>query len=209
MNIRDLEKSANFEKIKSPKRFKKAIEKIDSINQKDPNLWKLGKIQYPREWIFGIYHFNQVIDLDPNASELLLIAARGQHIARWMSLRTDYPEGRVGYLKWRADLKVFHANKCAEILREIGYTDPEIEIVKKLNLKKNIKSNLECQILEDSLCLVFLEQQFDDLAKKYPEEKMVPILQKTAKKMSQNGIEKISSLSFTPRCQDLLKKAFG
>ena len=31
---------------------------------------------------------------------------------------------RAGYLKWRADLKKFHAEKSGAILREVGY-DPD------------------------------------------------------------------------------------
>jgi hypothetical protein len=41
--------------------------------------------------------------ISPQASELLRIAVRGQHIERWTSPRKAYVEGRVGYLKWRKD----------------------------------------------------------------------------------------------------------
>ena len=49
-------------------------------------------------------------------SELLLIfAARAQHIHRWEIPRSDYPEGRAGYLKWRTDLGKLHADTASAI----------------------------------------------------------------------------------------------
>ena len=46
----------------------------------------------------------------PDASDALQIAARGQHVERWKLKRTEYPEGRAGYLAWRKAQGVFHAD---------------------------------------------------------------------------------------------------
>ena len=56
----------------------------------------------------------------PKASEPLRLAARCQHLCRWMIPRDSYPMTRAGYLKWREDLKHFHAEKAGAILRELG-----------------------------------------------------------------------------------------
>ena len=91
---------------------------------------------------------------------------------------------RAGYLRWREVLKKFHAQKAGEILRDAGYPQEVIARVKDLVLKKNFPRDAEGRALEDALCLVFLEHQFDELAAKSPEEKMVSVLQKTWKKMT-------------------------
>ena len=94
--------------------------------------------------------------LCPEASEELRLAARCQHICRWEIPRGTYPMTRAGYLKWRADLKKFHAQKAGEILREAGYDETTIRRVQDLNLKKNFPDDPETRVLEDALCLVFL-----------------------------------------------------
>lgn len=209
MDPSKLENSINISKIIDFDRFRAVITCIDSINESDPNQWEYKGSVYPREWIFGIYHYNQIIELNPDADELLLIAARGQHIARWKSSRKDYPEGRAGYLKWRADLKKFHADTCANILKDHGYTLKQIDIVRDLNLKKDIKTNPDCQTLEDALCLVFLKHQYAKIAEKYPSEKVVDILQKTAKKMSSQGLKHAKQIEYDSKCSHLLHAALG
>ena len=91
---------------------------------------------------------------------------------------------RPGYLKWRADLKKFHAQKAGEILREAGYDENAIRRVQDLNLKKNFPDDPETRALEDALCLVFLQFQFADLAAKTAEDKTINALQKSWQKMT-------------------------
>ncbi len=88
---------------------------------------------------------------------------------------------RSGYLRWRNDLKRFHASKSAEILREVGYPEDVIVRVHELNLKKNLGRDPECQILEDALCLVMLQPRLADLTAKTDSAKMVGILQNCKK----------------------------
>src|SRR5438105_4176918 len=73
-----------------------------------------------------------VLRLCPNASEELRLAARSQHLCRWMIPRDSYPRTRPGYLQWREALKKFHAQKTGEILRGLGY--PESVIARVQNL---------------------------------------------------------------------------
>ena len=39
----------------------------------------------------------------PDASQALPIAARGQHVERWLLPRADYPLAKEGYLAWRRE----------------------------------------------------------------------------------------------------------
>jgi hypothetical protein len=123
--------------------------------------------------------------------------------------RDSYPITRPGYLKWRADLKKFHAQKSGEILREVGYPDDVIERVQNLNLKKNFPQDPESCVLEDALCLVFLEHQFADLAAKTAEDKVITALQKSWKKMTPAGQAEALKLSYGPREKKLLELALG
>ncbi|MSU41217.1 MAG: DUF4202 domain-containing protein, partial [Pedosphaera sp.] len=107
-----------------------------------------------------------MLRLQPDASESLRLAARCQHLCRWESPRSRYPMDRVGYLKWRAELKKFHAEKSGQILREVGYDEELAGQVQALNLKKNSPADPDSRIIEDALCLVFLQFQLTDLAAK-------------------------------------------
>jgi hypothetical protein len=57
----------------------------------------------------------------PDASELLRIAARAQHIRRWNIPRNCYPEGRNGYNDWRKACREHHAALIAGITQRHGY----------------------------------------------------------------------------------------
>ena len=135
-----------------------------------------------------------VTKLAGEPSEALLLAARAHHIRRWEVPRSSYPEGRGGYLRWRIGLHDFHANIAAEILRDAGYDAATIERVIFLIHKKNLSSDSEVQTLEDALCLVFLETQFDELAGRLAEPKMNEIIRKTWRKMSPAGQERAVTL---------------
>ena len=168
-------------------RFNQAVVKIDAANAQDPHGLEVNGQKYPLEVLHAERRTAWVRRLvGAQASEALLLAARAQHIRRWEIPRETYPRDRAGYLKWRQDLKEFHAVKTAEILQEVGYEADLIERVRDLILKKRLKLDLEVQTLEDALCLVFLEEQFSEFAKKEA-DKIVGIVAKTWRKMSPRG----------------------
>jgi len=177
---------------------------IDAANAEDPLALTINGTSLPKEVVYANTHLEWVLKLNPEASELLRIAAKTQHICRWEMPRADYPMDRIGYLKWREALKHFHAEKAGELMTKVGY-DPEcIARVQSLNLKKNLKSDHECQTLEDALCLTFLELGFDDLIEKYDEAKIVSIVQKTSGKMSDSGRAMIGTITFSNAGQGIL-----
>jgi DNA-binding FadR family transcriptional regulator len=116
---------------------------------------------------------------------------------------------RPGYLQWRSDLKKFHARIAGGILKAAGYDDATVHRVQELNLKKNISTDAECQLLEDALCLVFLEHQFAALAAKSDDDKMINALQKSWKKMSAQGRAEALKLNYGPREKSLIRKALA
>jgi hypothetical protein len=190
-------------------KFEAAIRRFDEENSRDPNLETAGGISHPRELLYAGRLTNWVLRLCPDASEELRLAARCQHICRWEIPRASYPMTRAGYLKWRADLKKFHAHAAGEILREVGYDENVIRRVRELNLKKNFPNDSEARTLEDALCLVFLEFQFADLAAKTAEDKTINALQKSWQKMSETARTEALKLNYGEREKILLQRALN
>jgi Domain of unknown function (DUF4202) len=188
-------------------RFQQVLRRFDDENARDPNLITIAGTVQPRELFYAQRLTEWVLRLCPEASEALQLAARCQHICRWMIPRNSYPMTRAGYLRWREELKRFHAQRSSEILREAGYPEEMIARVRELNLKKNLGEDPECQVLEDALCLETLQYQLGDLMDKTDPDKMVAILQKTWKKMSPAAWQEALGLTFSDREKDLLSKA--
>ncbi len=187
--------------------FEQAIGRFDAENAQDPNQELVEGVPRPRELVYAQRLYDWVRKLCPDASEALLLAARCQHICRWMIPRKRYDMNRAGYLRWRNDLKKFHAEKSGEILRQTGYLEEMISKVQDLNLKKNFPHDPESRVLEDALCLVFLEHQFAELASRASDETMINALRKSWQKMSPDGRREALKLSFGPREQQLLRQA--
>ena len=181
-------------------RLQNVLNAIDAYNQKDPQGRELPYSKKLTDW---------VLKLNPNPSEVLRIAARGQHIGRWSSPRRSYPMDRSGYLRWREDLKRFHAKTVGDLMRPAGYSEPEIEAATQIILKKNFQSNANAQTVEDALCLVFLESQFEELRQKTPDPKMIEIIQKTWRKMSEQGKKLALAMELPAAHQELIRQALS
>lgn len=190
-------------------RFSEALRRFDEANSRDPNLVTVDGESRPHELVYAERVTRWVRKLAPEASETLLLAARSQHLCRWEIPRSSYEMNRTGYLRWRAELKKLHAARSAEILTEVGYSAEVIEKVRDLNLKKNLGSDPDCQVLEDALCLVTLQYQFSDLIRKTDQEKLVNILQKTWKKMSAQARIAAFHLPYSEQEKAVLQKALG
>jgi Domain of unknown function (DUF4202) len=192
---------------KDAARFRSAIRRFDEENSHDPNQQIVDGTPHPCELIYAQWLTDWVLKLCPDASEELRLAARCQHLCRWMIPRDSYPMTRPGYLKWREDLKRFHAQRAGEILIEIGYPSEVVHRVQDLNLKKNFPNDPEGRFLEDALCLVFLEHQLADLAAKTDDAKVITALQKSWKKMTAAAHTEALKLNFAPRERELIERA--
>jgi hypothetical protein len=182
---------------------------IDLANSRDPNTeWVNGQEQ-PKELIYGQRMSDRLHQFEPEASDHLRIAARAQHIERWVRPRADYPEGRTGYKKWRAELGLYHAQRAGEIMAEQGYEQDDVDRVKFLIQKRQLRRDPETQTLEDVICLVFLEHYLADFATKHPEDKLIDIIQKTWNKMSPKGHEAALKLPLTEDLRALVAKALS
>ena len=145
----------------------------------------------------------------PDAPETVKLAARAQHIRRWEVPRESYPEGRAGYLKWRTDLYKRHGETAGQIMREVGYDDVTIDRVKTLLRKRGLKTDPDVQLLEDVICLVFLQHYFHDFAKKHEDEKLISIIRKTWSKMSERAHEAALALDYAPEDLEMIQRALA
>ena len=190
-------------------RFQQAIEQFDNLNSQDPTKEAYDGKQYPKELLYAQRMSDRLLQFIPNASEVLQLAARCQHICRWEIPRSTFPLGRKGYNQWRSKLKTFHAEKAAEVLISIGFEEEEIERVRFLVLKKQLKKDVETQALEDVICLVFLEYYFEKFAAKHPKEKVIDILRKTWRKMSAEGQQAALLLPLSETSKNLIQEALS
>jgi len=190
-------------------RFNAAIARFDAANAEDPTTEIFQGAIYPKELLYAQLMTTWLDKLAPDASEVLCLAVRCQHIRRWTIPRHTYPMDRTGYLRWRTTLAKFHADTAAAILREVGYDDATIRRVQTLLRKESLKRDPEVQCLEDVICLVFLENYLAEFATQHDEAKIIDILQKTWKKMSARGHEVALTLSMSPEACRLVEQALA
>ena len=182
-------------------RFERALAAIDAVHAEDPEQ-EGGE---PKELVYARRMSAWLGKVAPDASEPLRLAVRCQHLRRWAIARNNYPEGKIGYLRWRKEEALAHAALAGEILGRAGYDD--IERVQSLIKKERIKHDPEAQLLEDTACLVFLEHELAAFAAKHPETKVVEILRKTWPKMSPRGQATALELALPRPLRLLVEKA--
>ena len=191
-------------------RLEAACAAFDALNALDPAKELVLGMERPRLLVQAERLARWIEKLEPEASEALRLAAHCQHLERWKSPRSDFPEGRVGYLTWRTQLGRFHAARAREVLAGLGYDDATIAAVERILTKQNLRSSRDSQTMEDALCLVFLEHEFDEFMQKYPDErKAIEILQKTWKKMSERGHAAALALPLGEKAKALVGRALG
>jgi len=185
------------------------FELFDNYNKQDPRTFVWSDVAYPQEYFFAIKLYDWVLQLDPNASEELRLAARSQHIGRWEIPRESYPEGREPYLKWRKDLASYHAAIASTLMMQAGYHDEQIGRVKQIVLKQRIKVDPDVQTMENALCLVFLEFQYEEFQKKHEQdpEMLVNILRRSLLKMDSHGHSFALKLTYSEAGLHLIKEA--
>ena len=177
-------------KPEANERLGAVIAAIDKVNAEDPRTIDVDGKSRPYESVYAERMTETLSRIYPDASELLQIAARAQHIRRWAIPRDKYPEGREGYNKWRRELRDLHASLVGTIMRENGYSDRDIELVGQFLKKEQLKKEPDSQALENVVDVVFIEHYWDDFVAKYAhydDDKLIDIVGKTLRKMSSKG----------------------
>jgi hypothetical protein len=183
-----------------------AIAEIDRANAEDPNQIEVRGALRPKELAHADLASEWIVRLVDQPSEALRLAARAHHLRRWSMPRSEYPEGRSGYLVWRQALKQCHADETARILEDCGYEPEVIEATTDIILRKNLTGSRDAQALEDALCLVFFETQLAELSARLTPEKMSDVGLKTLRKMSTRGRNLALELPIDSQYTDLLRE---
>ena len=195
-------------------RLARALAAIDAANADDPVRITVRGEERPKEVAHAELVSEWVQRLTEAPSDELLLAARAHHLRRWAIPRTSYPMGRSGYLRWRKAQHEQHATDVARILDDAGYDAATISRVQDLVRKRGLGRGAdtrdpEVQVLEDALCLVFLETQLAELASRFDDDKVIGILQKTAKKMSDQGLASARDVELDADSRALLDRALA
>ncbi|MCP9236565.1 DUF4202 domain-containing protein [Lewinella sp. JB7] len=188
-------------------RLTAAFEALDAANAADPRHVANNGGEVPYEVLYARRMTEELNRFAPAAPDALRLAARAQHLERWRIPREDYPMDREGYLRWRADLKKFHAERAREILSGVGYDDDILDRVAFLLQKKRLKRDEDTQTLEDVVCIVFLKFYAAEFAAEHTREKILDILQKTLRKMSDRGKEAALAADLPPVVRGLVVEA--
>jgi hypothetical protein len=186
-----------------------AIAAIDAANADDPNTIAVRGEVRPKEQAHAELMTEWLTRLDPVATDAQHLAARAHHLRRWSLPRSEYPEGRAGYLRWRTALKKQHAAEVATILEAVGYDAATIDRTQRIIRKEGLGSDPQVQTHEDALCLVFLETQLAELVDDQGGEKMVDIIRKTAAKMSPGALGLVVDLPMRDGDRALIGRALG
>ncbi|MBN2701706.1 MAG: DUF4202 domain-containing protein [Methylothermaceae bacterium] len=190
-------------------RFLQAVCLIDQANAQDPNWEDWRGEAYPGTYLYGLRMSQWLTRLEPRPPETAFLAARAQHVCRWLVPRSHYPAGRRGYLAWRTFLYRLHTEKAARLLEAAGYDETAVDRVRRILMKRGLNRDSQVQMVEDSACLVFLEYYFAPFAQDYSDEKVIDIVRKTWRKMSENARSAALQLSLGGREGRLVQAALG
>ncbi len=186
---------------------------IDAANADDPDRILHDGADQPLQGTLGRVAAEWVDRLDPEATPAQRLAARAHHLRRWERPRSDYPEGRAGYLRWRRDAKDRHAADVAALLGAEGWDDAVVaeaqRLVRKDGVGRDGAADRAAQVHEDAVCLAFLAVQLDAATELMGEEKTIDVLRRTARKMSPEALAHAAALPYSPRGRTLLEMALA
>jgi hypothetical protein len=180
---------------------------IDSAHAADPSRAADGRAA---ELAYADHVEEWVVRIVPDAGPVLRLAARCQHLERWLVPRSSFPMDRPGYLAWRKSLYVKQAERARQLLTEAGLPPQEAADAATWVSKAGLRTNPGTQALEDAAVLVFLESEIQAFAAQhaeYPREKFVDILRKTWRKMSPRAQELARGLDLPAPIAALVREA--
>ena len=168
--------------------FESVLAAIDAANAEDPNVISVQGKTWPRAEYQGVRATHWVERLDPTPPAAVVLAARAHHLQRWAVQRSDFPDGRAGYHRWKRDARAAASAAIASVLGDAAVAADTIARVGELVGREGLGSDAGTQLVEDAACLVFLETQYDELIDRLGEEKVAEAVRKTLRKMSPTAI---------------------
>ena len=190
-------------------RFERARSLIDEANSSDPNRVDVGEGPVPASLLYGQRMSAELESFAAGTSPLVQLAVRAQHIERWKIPRRSHPSGRRGYLVWRRAAAQWHAERLSEIARTAGYSSSEVSKLANIVRKAGARTDPDAQLVEDVACLVFLRHYLVEFAQRTDPNRLIVVLRKTWRKMSQPARDRALALPHAPAQRALLTRALG
>lgn len=189
--------------------FTQAFDAIDALHRNDPQSVEIDGVTEPKELVYARRMSAWLGHIHPAPAETLRLAVRAQHLQRWLVPRTDYPEGRVGYLTWRRDQSRQAGDTTATLMQQAGYSEGDAERASQIIRKQGLGRDDDVQALEDCACLVFLENYFADFSRTLKRDHLIRIVQKTWRKMSPRAHALALALPMSDASAALVKEALS
>lgn len=190
--------------------YEQTLTAIDALHAEDPRSTTLADgSTMPQELAYAQRMSDWLNSVHDAPDDVLRLAVRAQHLQRWLVNRDEYPEGRVGYLTWRRDQSTRAGATTAQLMQQAGYSTEQAERAATIISKKGLSRDADVQALEDSACLVFLENYFADFSRKIEHDQMIRIVQMTWRKMSPRAHQLALTLQMTDATTALVKEALA
>jgi tRNAThr (cytosine32-N3)-methyltransferase len=189
--------------------YQKARALIDTAHAADPKDTANG---LPAELVYADHMERWVARVAADATPILRLAARCQHLERWSVPRASFPLDKPGYLAWRKSLYKKQADRARELLLQAGVPAAETDEAATWVSKTGLKTNPGTQALEDAACLVFLENEISGFATQHAEysrDKYIDIVRKTWRKMSPSAQALALGIPFPPAIGELVRAAIA
>lgn len=187
-----------------------AFNAFDNYNSKDHHTEIFEGKEFPKELLYALRMSEKLQEYACEAADHIKLAARCQHIGRWEIPRNSYPMDRKGYLQWRSKLALHHSEIASGLLLECAFDNEEIEKVKFLLQKKELRQHHpDTQLLEDVICLVFIEHYLHEFSLQHDDEKVIDILKKTIQKISPKALAEAGKINMSEKVKVLVHRALA
>ena len=134
----------------------------------------------------------------PSADDLVKIAARGQSLEGWLFEEEGKRLSAEALTLKEQQKKQHSAARVSKIMSANGYSDSDVDIVRKLLLGYVHDDTGRAQLLEDLNGLVFIRFHASDLIRHCPRDQLAHALVNCLKDMSDDALYHASSLVEDP-----------
>ncbi len=173
--------------VADPERFAAAAARFARHHAEDPRTVTRGNETSSASQDYHARLSMFVLQLDPEASEVVRLAALCQHVRRFELGRDAFPATPQGYKRWRSEQTRRQVAIAAGELEATGYDAATIERVVAILSKRNLRDDADAALLEDAVCLRFVVDELATFATGRSDEDLVRILRKTWDKLSPRG----------------------
>lgn len=177
-----------------PDQLADALVRIDAANADDPTTVTVEGRSMPLAVAHGRLADEWLCSQIPDIAATWRIAARAHHLRRFATPRSAYPKGRGGYLRWRRDQKIRHADECRELLAPVGLSTAELDEVSELILRTPPDKSAGTQAIEDAACAAFMRTQLGDVAAGLNPARAAEVIVATLAKMSTEARHSLAQL---------------